>query len=364
MSTFKPTKKIAVIKQGGLGDQIICSTLIKEIRKFAPDSHITLFAGSSTVDYWRHNIYINRVTPIPSIYNMANKDGLDLSKIDSSLRDIVDEKFDILINPSHDTDYYLTGLIVQKIKAKRKICYFQQKNVYNGYNSNDYYDEHLGRPYFENVALYQSYLFEKIFNEEVTGIYDTDCFLSKIEQDCVDLSLGKDYGCLPLVGIHANGSSVYRMLSESQLVQICCLVQDLGAVPLILGSGAAKYNSNILNYTGNLPILVLAALVKRLSGVICVDSGVKHLAGIAEIPTVEISHIPLDLMHLNGPYVDDQYKYSAINFWAPKPGAYPHGVIYPLNGHVESDIASGKTLQSIDFGMSYDVFKSIIPVLV
>jgi len=360
MNSIKSTKKIAIVKHGGLGDQIMCSALVKAIRKHHPDSHITMFAGSSTSEFWKNNILINRIMPIPSIYEMQTKNGLELSMIDSCLNGIIDEKFDVLINPSHDTDVYLTGLFVQKIKSEVKVSFYQKNNVYSGYDSNDYYDRHIDRPHFENVALYQNYLFKKIFNEDMGDVYGTNCFTSNFEKECVDLSLGPELEDIPLVGIHANGSSVYRIMSESQLIKISAIVEKMGAFPLILGSGDVSVDGKKLNYTGRLPILVLAELVKRLSAVICVDSAVKHLAGIYKVPTIEFSHIPKSMMYLNGPYIDGQYKYSAIEYWAPKNDGYFHEVVYPLDEFLEADIASGRTLQSIDFSNSCEILSKIL----
>jgi len=62
----------------------------------------------------------------------------------------------------------------------------------------------------------------------------------------------------------------------------------------------------------------------------------------------EVAHIPQDLMHLNGPYILDAFKYTALSFWAPWSDASRRRVVYPKAGQfVEADIESSRCITSI-----------------
>jgi hypothetical protein len=152
-----------------------------------------------------------------------------------------------------------------------------------------------------------------------------------------------------VVAIHAFGFASPRYLTSIQIVGIAEGLRQRGFCPILVGHPRVPLESDLVaNFTGIFSILESAYLISRCSAVICVDSGIKALASPFKVPVCEISHIPEDLMHLNGPYILDPFKYCGIIYWSPMSGSNNHRVVYPNNGiFSENDITKAKCIHSI-----------------
>lgn len=349
-------KKILIIKMGGLGDHILASPTVKRIRELEPDAHITMLTGEGIIGYYINNPYLDRVLPIPNFlgpfssntFNESIIESFNVSIIDDYIKEIINEEFDYLYNPSHDCDLYLTGLVVSRIKAKRKIGFRQSISFVNGYDSNCYYTELMDKPHLNHIALYQEIFFDVIYGENIDP-FDLNVFYSASDKKVIINKLGDKINQGNFVAIHVTGSVRYRSLTHAQVNEIIDALYSRNYYPVLVGSKKLTLDyDRALNLTGDLSILETAYLLSKCAAVICPDSGIKHLASIFCIPICEVSHIPIDLMHLNGPYLDG-FKYSAIQFWAPRGGELTnHEVVFPKSGEfIAEDIASSKCIRSL-----------------
>jgi len=148
------------VKQGGLGDYVIFTAFIKNLRKVEPDSHITLFTGSNCLGMWHLNPRINRVIPIISGELLHSHGRINIEEL---LKPIlhVREFFDVIYDPNHCIDYYFNALICHYLKSNNKIAYEKDKSAYKNFQANDFYNKLLKRPYFKNVAYYNTHFLEK-----------------------------------------------------------------------------------------------------------------------------------------------------------------------------------------------------------
>jgi len=349
MSKLQSLKKILIVKFGGLGDHLLLSATIKNIRKHEPRAYIVLLCDRGSLGFYANNPYLNRVLPAPYHAEYLADRVINLSTIDGLLADVLAlGEFDYIYNPNHDCDVYLAGLLVSRIAARRKIAFRQARDAVEGYQANSHYTELLDRPYLSHVAHYQKIFFDRVYGVAVDP-FDVDLFVSAENRAHVLDRLGAAVFDQKLVAIHAVGSMPSRSLSYQQVQGLTAGLQARGYVPVLLGyPKIALEMEGLRNLTGELSMLDCAYLLSKCAGAVCVDSGIKHLAAAQDIAVVEVAHIPEDLMYLNGPYILDAFKYTALNFWAPWSDARLHRVVYPQTGQfVDADIESSRCITSI-----------------
>ena len=347
------TKKIAIVKQGGLGDYVMFTAFIKNLRKVEPDSHLTLFTGSNCLAMWQLNPRINRVIPIISGEPLYASECIN---IDELLKPIshINEFFDTIYDPNHCIDYYFNGLICNHLKSNNKIAYKKDKSIYKNFQANDFYNKLLDRPYFKNVAYYNSNFLEKIYGNLILNPFETELFTS-IEDEAIPIQKGSN-----IIAIHASGSIAFRTLSKNNVLKIISLIFDAGCTPLVIGQDQWGISHEIPIFINELKLTEIFYLVSCSKGIICVDSGLKHVAGHYKIPTIEISHIPKNLNNLNGPYATDTHPFTGVEYWQPNPDSYFHEIIHPLGNFLPEDIRSGKSLNSINMSHLKDALQRLL----
>jgi ADP-heptose:LPS heptosyltransferase len=351
-------KSIAIVRQGGLGDHIVTTPLVRAIRIAEPSAKITMFSGHAYCSLWEENPCVNRVIPVKAVFETSFEGQFSVDRFLEPIAG-VSEKFDLIFNPTHCVDVYLNGLIVNKLKADIKIGFKQEMSEYEGYDANIFYTQLINRPKYENVSLYSELIFRELYPKEKFSPYDVELFFCQEAHKNVTTYIAS----LPspdIVGIHPAGSINYRTLSALQLKEIVNQVQRMGLIPIIIGENSYQLEMPGVFFTGRIKIPELFCLVSKMKAVICVDSSIKHIAGAFEVPIIELSHIPRHLLKLNGPYVDESHPFCAINYWAPKPGNLLHEVVFPVLGQSEADIKSGLTLHSIGLGEISDTLSRFL----
>lgn len=336
----KRKKKIAVIKQGGLGDYIIFTAFLKNLRKIEPEAHITLFAGFYCSDVWKNNPNIDRFTPVLSGQALYSDGVLDLKRFLQPLRD-VDKYFDVVYDPNHCIDYYFNGIIVSNLIAKEKIAYKKELSVYADYRPNDHYTILIDRPILDHMADYNSYFLERLYPGNTFDPYDT-----QLCAGASDRSILKDAS--KTIGIHPTSSNKIRHLTKLKIIEIIETVLSFGFKPLIIGSDVWGLKNQFPIFIEDLTVGETFHLVSQMSGVVCTDSGIKQIAGYYKIPTIEISHIPEKFDYLNGPFISEKKLFANVEYWRPRPGQYFHKVIKPKNIEMVDDINSVAAINSFD----------------
>ena len=340
-SLFNKRKKIAVIKQGGLGDYIIFTAFLQNLRKVEPEAHITLFAGFYCADVWKDNPNIDRLTPVLSGQSLYSQGMLDLDRFLHPLQG-VDKYFDVVYDPNHCIDYYFNGIIVSNLIAKEKIAYKREVSIYADYEPNEYYSKLIDRPILKNIAQYNSYFLDSLYPGNRFDPYDTELCAQQSDKSTLSRNSNRT------IGIHPTSSNSARHLTKDKIIEIINSVISFGFEPLIIGSDVWDLKREFPIFFDDLTVGETFHLVSQLSGVICTDSGIKQIAGHYKIPTIEISHIPEKFDYLNGPFISGDKLFANVSYWRPRPGQYFYKVIKPQNIETIDEINSGKAINSFD----------------
>lgn len=335
-------KRIAVIKQGGLGDYVVFTAFLKNLRRLDPDSHITLFSNFDCMDMWKINPRIDKFIPIVSGQPLFSQGSLYLDQFLNPIKE-VNKYFDIVYDPNHTIDYYFNGILASNLISNSRITFRKDKSVFTGYNPNEYYSCLLDVPFFDNVAHYNSHFLKTIYPHVQCDSYDTELFT--LPEDRTRL-LEKEK---KIIGVHAVGSNNSRKLSRTKIIEVIKAIYSNNCEPLIIGQDIWGIKNEYPIFSDCITLREIFHCISQLSGLICVDSGIKHVGGVYKIPTIEISHIPDVLQSLNGPYISNQYQFTAVDYWRPCPGKYYYKVIKPQFIESAEDIESGKSINSFDY---------------
>jgi len=346
------TYKIGIIHHGGLGDSLVLSSYLREIREKIPHAHISIFTSPKNHDFWKNNPYVNGIFNSPSIYDLQDGSGtVNITTLDvkNFLGPITEEFFDIIINTNPFEDIYLAGLTSLTLKASRKVSYKQDKILYGNYNSNIFYDVLVDIPQVDNVTLYFKHLIEKTLQINISSPFDTEFYIKKYDAELCEEKFKHIFSKFPVIALHPTGSINYRCLSDDSINAITNLLSEKGYASLTFNSNITYKSPSSHEELGNLPLQHIAFLLGCSAGMICVDSGLKHLAATNSIPIIELSHIPECLKYLNGPRICDKIKFSGTEYWKPCRNDQEIITLYPKGNYQEDDIISARVVNAIDF---------------
>jgi len=353
-------KKICIVMQGGLGDQVMISPTIEYIRKKEKNAHITVISRRDSSEYHEKNPNINRHIVAPLWQQYVENNEINYEKLKSLLGAAAVDSFDYLYNPHHGKDEMLSGIISTQIQAKRKIGFNQIESISDDYKPSLFYNEILPLPHLEHCALYQRVFTEREYGESF-DCFDFKVYYTEFDEKYINRLVENQIYNDNIAVIHTGGGISPRKLSVEQLQNIASELLKKGMAPILVGNDLRNFEQvQCIDLTNKMSIGQSAYLILRSKLVICPDSGIKHLASANRKPICEISHIPMGLMHLNGPYVGEKHLYSAIQFWAPNPHC-PHAIVYPEDGLFEAnDIASGACITSISANLIVDTAMQLI----
>jgi heptosyltransferase-2 len=272
--------RILIIKIGAIGDVIMSLPVITEIKAQYPDSHIAWICGKLVQPILLEVPLINEVIPIDE-NNLFHKNKLKpIKELIAIYSRIGFKKFDLILNFHSDYRYKLIGFF---LRSSTKL-YLSRNN-----------DRPVLIPgrsrAFEHVRL-----FLRSDNNFAGNIY--------FPSDTVDVSKLR-----PEISISLNNEGRYaiiapggakNILNEQALrrwpienyVELSISLLNSGFNVILTGAQSDKWidtyfaHLKIINLIGQLSLIELIALMKRVDLVITHDSGPFHLAVFAQKPYV------------------------------------------------------------------------------
>ncbi len=341
-----PVKKILIIRHGGLGDHVIFSRALKKLRSLEPDAHITFMHSFHMQDFYKNNPYVNQRLDAPVVARLIDENGLDIPALDRALEGLDGQAFDYVYVPDpHETNLY--GVIVARIKAKRKIGFRQDRWVIRNYNSNDYFTDLLDRPNLANIADYQEIFFKQVYGVDFkTDGYDL--FADPEERRQIERALSGMPRGRGFVAVHGAGTHVMKVLDDAQVSGVIRGVAARGFTPILIGQRPyPALRGSCIDLTKAITIGQQTCLIEACAAIVTVDSGPKHLAAAVETPICEVGHIP-DYLARNYGSLLPESRFCGLPAFAPVNGC-PHRVVVPtLPGFDERAVETGQAIRSID----------------
>ncbi len=281
-------QNILIIRGGALGDFILTFPALHALRKSFPDAHIELMASPSFLPLSRKYIDKGEGIDKNGIWNFFARNGELPEDLKKYFR-----RFDLVILLRPDKEGAFRENL--KIAGVKKNVYHNTASINNKHFSIQIIDSLLPLGVTDN-----EYIPEIDFTEE--EIEFAEEFLTPLHPHFIK---GGSNSC-DVAAIHPGSGSEKKNWTAEGFAEAAKILSERGfKVVLISGPADKKTNEKFLNLLDfspviaeNLPIMKLAAIIKRCSFYIGNDSGVTHLAALTGIKTIAIySHTDPAVWH-------------------------------------------------------------------
>jgi heptosyltransferase-2 len=348
---LKHCNRILVVQPDLIGDVVLTSPLLRELRSLYPESWITLVVEPQVLNLMEHCPYLNEVLTY-DCKKWRSKEHWTyfLSAVGLSCRHLIWRKFDIAIFPHWDCDRYYGTMAAYLSGAIYRISYSETVNREKRV-ANRNYDLLLTHALEESEVRHevrQKLCILRTFNYvptsealEVWLTQDDEAFASQFLQ-----SHRQRVGA-PLIAMCTGASFPSKMWPIDRFLQVAWwLVTTHDAEILLVGGPSdrqdgeqlkSRLGHRLINSAGLTTIRQAAALLKRCQLYVGNDTGPMHLAAAVGLPVVAISCHPLDAA--------SQKPYSPKRFG---PWGVRHRVLQPPVA-LDRCATSGKADDGSDF---------------
>jgi ADP-heptose:LPS heptosyltransferase len=287
---------ILVVKLDNLGDVVLLSPFLRELRHNAPQAKITLLVQRQSEELVKLCPYADYVVPVRLRGNAGNFECGD-ERFLAAYRGGV---FDLAIVPRWDTDEASAGTIARKSGARHIIGFSegtnQRKAIANrGFDKN--YTEVLAKispdhEVAQNLALLR-FLNGSMDSDHLEAWYDHE------DEERADALL-EPLGNASIIAICPGASHPGKMLPTSTLAEILAPAVSNQSL-VILGSAAdaeriaplhAAFGERVLSLCGRTSLRETFAILKRCQAAVTMDAGPAHFAAAVGTPVAVFSMHP------------------------------------------------------------------------
>lgn len=315
--TVKGARSILVVRSDGIGDLVLMSPFLRELRRSNLSAWITLVVDEKFRNIVELCPHVNEVlgfdlnyrgrTVVPALVFRAWR---------LSRRHIRRRRFDLALVPRWDVDLYHSAYLAYFSGASCILAY--SENVHPGKQlSNRDFDSLLTRAIDDRTRKHE--LERNLdFLREAGGTAGDDrleVWLSEEDRETARRALSsRGVGANELlIGINPGAGHPKRLWPPERFVELGNLLKrEFGARFIIVGGpedrvrGLALQNelgNAAINFAGNFTLRQTTALLERIRLVITNDSGPMHLGAAAGPDVIEISCHPKggDALHANSP---------------------------------------------------------------
>jgi len=310
----KNIKKILVLKTDSIGDFVLATAFLRELRLMFPQAEITLLVNPAVYNLAEFCPYVDKVQIyFKNLPNYLSPFIMPWHSFKLGCFMMRYQKFDIAILPRLDMDTNYSTYVAYFSFSKRRIGYtehanFRKKFVNKGFDRmlTDIISDEKPRHEVERNLDIIRYLGGKPsvdFPELWIGAEDdkfADCVLA-------------GFSSQSLIALCPGAGEKKKQWPRGRFVELAqCLQNDYNPLLLILGGAEDRavgrdiqdsLNTGVIDMTGKTTLRQTAALLKRCALYVGNDTGAKHMAAAMGVPVVEISCFPIDgpSWHWNSP---------------------------------------------------------------
>lgn len=296
-------KSILVVRLDEIGDVVMTTPFLRELRRNLPDAWITLVVKPSIYNLVEICPYVNEVLTYdwstPRLLRLFQRHWRALGLAAERLWR---RRFDVAILPRWDTDYYHGTFVTYLSGARWRVGYSEKVTAYKGEHNKGY--DSLLTHVLEDKAVKH----EVMHNLDVVRFFGGEVLDDRLELwvDEQDEAFTREvlggHGVQPsdcLIGLGLGAGASKRQWPIESYRELCSwLHQQYGARFLLIGGrgeealGAkleAMLGFEVLNLIGQTTLRQLASLLKRAALFVGNDAGPMHIASAVGIPVVELS---------------------------------------------------------------------------
>jgi ADP-heptose:LPS heptosyltransferase len=303
---IEPIHRILLVRLDEIGDMVLTIPLLRELRRNFPNAHITLLLKPENVNLMETCPYVNKIL----VFDWRTSHARLKAKLYSLLR--LRGRYDLVLVPRWDVDYYEAGTLANYTAAKFRVSYSQKVSERKN-KMNPVFDEcftHL----VESAGTKHEVETNLDFLTSLGGRTESDqlelwltpedeLFASEIfsESEIPFIALGVGAGSARRIWPIENFIELSRRILRQQRVQFIVIG---GTSDAVLGDQLkSEIAKEIHNIAGRAALRQTAAVLKRCCLFIGNDAGPMHLAAATGTPVIEISCHPRHGLtnHFNSP---------------------------------------------------------------
>ncbi len=326
--SFRTVRSILILKLDEIGDFVLATPFLRELRLSAPQADITLVVKPSVYNLAEFCPHVNRVL----VYDWQ-VEGRSLPQLRRHWRamllafsELRKRHFDVALIPRWDADTYHATQLAVYAGSRAIVAYSERctlpKSIHN--RGFDRLVTHVLSPVrgsihetLASLAILEKYGIKPASRALELWLTEEDYSLAKAK-----LPSGRIY-----VAIATGASKAYRRWPASRFAQLAVWLQEkYGFTPLLFGTHSDPALPAVVDFFGR-SLRQTAALMARCTLFIGNDSGPKHIAAAVKIPVVEISALRV------GAPATDPHSPRRFHAWdvpqrvvQPPPGVGEYGI--------------------------------------
>ncbi|MFC1531995.1 glycosyltransferase family 9 protein [Thermodesulfobacteriota bacterium] len=330
-SHISKIKSVLVIRLDGIGDFVLTTPFLREIRRMYPYAWISIVVQPNISNLVEFCPYLNEVLT----YDCKSKGSLSELKLHwraflLSLRHLWRKRYDLAIIPRWDIDGYHASFVAYFSGACRRLAYSEKvtktkKQLNRGY-------DHL----FTHVLTDSTPKHEAQHNLDIIrqlgGNVQKDSleiWVTKEDKAYADMILKTNDSIMDrkLIAFFLGASEPKRRWSLQNFIELGLWLKEHSIHILVIGGQEDKHlgieleksiGNIVINVTGKATLRQTAALLKKCLLYVGNDAGPMHLAAAARIPIIMISCHPRS----GSPYHPNSPKRFG-------PWGIPHHILQP-----------------------------------
>jgi heptosyltransferase-2 len=300
-------KRVLVIRLDGIGDVVMTTPFLRELKRNLPNAHITLLVSSRVYNLVEFCPYVNEVLVydghfIQGRWRQARRCWNAFKFGHQKLRK---QKFDLAVFPRWDADYYHGAVLAYSSNARWRIGYSKNSTL-----RKRTFNPHIGR-------LFTHVIDDDTAKHEVEHNLDLlRCLGGVVQEEHLELWPSPDDEAFAeqllnshgvkcddlLIALGPAARAGRRRWPAANFVQLGCWLRRQYQACLVVVGGRGeedvgqelelKADSYVVNIVGKTTLRQTCAILKCCDLFIGNDAGPMHLAAAANVPVVEISCHP------------------------------------------------------------------------
>ncbi|MBK8945504.1 MAG: lipopolysaccharide heptosyltransferase II [Ignavibacteriae bacterium] len=272
----KSIKKILVIQTAFIGDAILSTPILREIKKIYPTSKLDILVIPQTSNLFKHNPHISKIIEFDKREKLTR-----IFSFFKVLKIVFIEKYDAVISIQSS---FTSSIIMLIGRIKIRIGYPRQKLLTHTINLIK--GLHLRKRVLKLLEPFGDF----IFNDE------TELFWSEQEEKKIDMLLNRSDGIFRL-GIAPSSAQFTKQWPKEYFKELIKLLSNHNLEIFLIGGKEDKLLCNeiaeinaakIKNLAGELSLLESAALIKNMNLILSNDSAPMHIANAVKTDVIAI----------------------------------------------------------------------------
>jgi heptosyltransferase-2 len=357
-------KRVLVVRPDEIGDVVMTSPFLRELRRNLPDAWITLVVKPGVYNLVELCPYVTQIIT----YNWETTGRF--WKLRSRLRALAlarsglsNQHFDLALLPRWDTDYYHAGLLAYLSGARCRVTYSERVSGEKS-RRNKGMDHFFTRLLYDNQPRHEVERALDMIRALGGTVHDEqlEIWLGPDDENTASQIL-KSHNIAEdqlLVTIAPGKLDPNRRWPVSNFAAVAkWMKNEFGAAIIVVGGEEDRHLGqelevkvgDVINAVGRTTLRQTAALIKRCRLFVGNDSGPKHIATAAGVQVIEINAHPRtgSPLHLHAP--------SRFGPWGPS-----HQVIQPEQALFPcSDYCSSESAHCI-LGVAVETVKRVIEI--